>query len=90
MGIWSQPIRETELWTSGAYWLVKVIEKDDNRKVSDEDRNYLISQAFSDWFSQLSADPDLKIESDLLTDKIQRWVLDRASKEFPATQGQSQ
>ncbi len=89
-GKWSEPIRETELWTPGASWLVKVIEKDDNRTVTDEDKNTLISQLFSDWFSQLSDDPDLKIESDLLTDKIQQWVIDRANKEFPATQGQSQ
>jgi hypothetical protein len=89
-GKWSQPIRETEISTSGGSWLVKVIEKDDNRKVSDEDRKSLISQAFSEWFSQLAANPDLKVESDLLTDEIQQWVLDRANKEFPATQGQSQ
>jgi hypothetical protein len=89
-GAWSRPILDTEMETRGGSWLVKVIEKDDNRKVSDEDRNYLISQAFSDWFSQLASDPDLKMESNLLTEKIHQWVIDRATKEFPPTQVQSQ
>jgi parvulin-like peptidyl-prolyl isomerase len=85
-GVWSAPIRETELWTPGSTWLVKVIERDDNRKVTDEDRNTLISKAFNDWFSGLSADPNLKINNDLLTDKLQQWVLSRASKLYPPTQ----
>jgi hypothetical protein len=86
-GKWSEPILETELWTRGGSWLVQVVEKDDNRKVSDEDRSYLIEQLLNDWFSELSSDPDLKIESNLLSNEMLQWVIDRFEKEYPAAQG---
>ena len=82
-GKWSAPILETELWTRGGSWLVKVVEKEANRTVSDEDRNYLISEAFNNWFTQLSSDPDLKIESDILTDAMRQFAMDRVDKEYP-------
>ncbi len=87
-GQWSEPVPEKELWTRGGSWLVKVIEEEENRVVSDEDRSYLINQAFDEWISQLSSDPDLNIESTLLSNEMQQWVLDRFEKEYPAAQGQ--
>jgi hypothetical protein len=82
-GKWSAPILETELWTRGGSWLVKVVEKEAIRAVSDEDRNYLISEAFNNWFTQLSSDPDLKVESDILTDAMRQFAMDRVDKEYP-------
>jgi hypothetical protein len=82
-GKWSDPILDKELWTKGASWLVKVLEKDANRPVSDEDRNTIITTAFNNWFSELTSNPDLKVNSDMLTDKMSQWAINRLDKEIP-------
>jgi hypothetical protein len=84
---WSQPIRETELWTSGAYWLVQVLGREDNRAISQDDRSYLASQAYSDWVSGLSSDPDLDADISPLTEDLRQWAMDRLDKEYPQSQG---
>jgi hypothetical protein len=89
VGTWSEPILEKELWTRGGSWLVKVVETEKNRAVSAEDRSYLITQAFNNWFDALKADPDLKLADTLLTDKMQQYAVNRVDKEFPASQVQS-
>jgi hypothetical protein len=86
VGVWSQPLRDTELWTAGCYWLVEITEKDDNRKVTAEDRNTLISQDFNNWYSQLSNDSNLKVDHGQLTNKLQTWIVERAQKKYPPTQ----
>jgi len=86
VGVWSQPIHETELWTKGGSWLVKVLERVDNAKVSDEDKNTLVQKALQDWYSQLTSDPKFKVNNDLLTPEIQTWAINRLEKEMPATQ----
>lgn len=88
-GIWSQPIHETELWTQGGSWLVKVLEKNVNAKVSDDDKNYIVQQALNNWYSGLTSDPNLKINTDSLTTEIRTWAINRLEKELPATQVQS-
>lgn len=89
VGRWSPPIRETELWTKGASWLVKVLERADDAAVSDEDKNTLISKALNDWYSQLTSAPDFKVNSELLTPEIEQWAINRLLKEVPALQGQT-
>lgn len=86
VGVWSQPIHESELWTKGGSWLVKVLEKEVNTPVSDEDKNTLVQKALQDWYSQLTSDPKLKVNNDLLTPEIQTWAINRLEKEMPATQ----
>jgi parvulin-like peptidyl-prolyl isomerase len=87
-GGWSQPIHDTELWTQGGFWLVKVLEKQENARISDDDRNQLIQTDLNNWYSTLSSAPDLKVNSDLLTPEIRQWVVDRFNKEYPVAQGQ--
>ncbi len=82
-GIWSEPILEEELWTRGGSWIVKVVEKEADRALNDEDRSYLISEAFNYWFSTLTEDPALKLENDLVTEEMQLFAVERLEKEYP-------
>jgi hypothetical protein len=85
VGVWSQPIHDSELWTTGGSWLVKVLEKKINAPISDEDKNYIVQKALQDWYSQLASDPNLKVNNDL-TYEIQTWAINRLEKEMPAAQ----
>jgi parvulin-like peptidyl-prolyl isomerase len=77
----SQPIMDTggERPTKGGYWLVKVVDVDDNRTISDDDRSILKYQVWQDWVQSLLNDPDNIIESYLDNDKI-NWAIEHASR----------
>jgi hypothetical protein len=87
-GKWSDPIIEKELWTTGGSWLVKVVEKEENRPVSDEDRRTIITDAFNNWFSALSSDPSMIIDTSFMTEEKSSWAMTRLYKELPAATGQ--
>jgi hypothetical protein len=77
VGTLSEPVRdETSVTTKGGYWLVKVVEKEDNRPISDEDRDFLKNKALSDWITSLSNDPENKVESYLDSDK-KAWAVSK-------------
>ncbi len=59
----SESIRDDTMGTTGGYWLVKVLDKDDNRKIEDDDKTLLKSKALEEWISSLWDDPENKIES---------------------------
>jgi hypothetical protein len=81
LGVWSDPISDTVYSTQGGCWLVKVVEKEDNRPLSDDDRSYLIDKAYNEWINNIwlkhSADIDKSGLSDILT-----WALERVNKEL--------
>ncbi|HEY54919.1 MAG TPA: hypothetical protein G4N91_01375, partial [Dehalococcoidia bacterium] len=74
VGVLSQPIRDEEVSTSGGYWLVEVVEMDDNRQIEEEDRELLRASALADWIEALWDDPDNDIQSYLDEEKIQ-WAI---------------
>ena len=71
------PIRDEEISTKGGYWLVKVVDKDDNREIDEEDRNYLLNQAYNDWVSELWVESADGIDDSNLTPEIRQWVIDQ-------------
>ena len=81
LGKWSDPIADTVFSTKGGSWLVKVVEKEDNRTLSDDDRTYLIDKAYNEWINNLwlkySAEIDMSGLEDVLT-----WALERVNKEL--------
>jgi parvulin-like peptidyl-prolyl isomerase len=87
LGKWSDPIRDDTYWTKGGAWLVKVVDRQENRKLSDEDRNHLIDNAFNDWFATISADPANVVDDSYLTQDMQKWAMDRVTKELQLPQG---
>ncbi len=75
----SEPIRDDTTVTTGGYWLLKVLDKEDNRKIEDADRSFLKAKALEDWVSSLWDDPENKIESFLDDEKI-AWAIEKATR----------
>jgi len=74
----SEPIRDETAVTRGGYWLVQVVEEDDNRKISDEDRDLLINQALDEWLTALWDDPENEIES-YLDGEQKAWAIEKVT-----------
>ncbi len=70
----SQPIRDEVADTEGGYWLIKVVDIDDNRQIEEENRDLLKADALSKWVEALWDDPDNKIES-YLDDEKKEWAI---------------
>ncbi len=70
----SQPLRDEDVWTEGGYWLVKVIDIDDDREIEDEDRDLLKAKALNEWLLALWDDPQNKIEN-YLDDEKEAWAI---------------
>ena len=77
----SEPIRDDSTSTEGGYWLVEVLGKATDMKVSDDDRDLLKSKALDEWVSSLWDDPENKAENFLDEDK-KSWAISRATKEL--------
>ncbi len=54
-GVWSDPIPDEGYWTQGGAWLVRAVDVDENRAVSEEDRTFLINEQFDNWMTLLSS-----------------------------------
>ena len=75
----SNPIRDDKQMTRGGYWLVKVLARDENRKIDDEDRQALKNKALIEWLQTLKANPENKIENLLNEEKIS-WAVNKATE----------
>ncbi len=80
-GVWSDPIPDTAFVTQGGCWLVEVVEKEDNRLLSDEDREYLIDEAYMEWLNNILLEYASDIDKSGLED-ILTWAIARAEKEL--------
>jgi parvulin-like peptidyl-prolyl isomerase len=86
LGKWSDPIPDT-LSTQGGYWLVQVVEKEINAKLTDDDRSSLINMVYSDWLNELYTQHASEIDYSLLTSDIREWAIARAEKEIAQAGG---
>ena len=77
LGVVSEPIRDDTTLTKGGYWLIKVLDKDDNRQIEESDRGLLKAKAFTKWVEALWDDPENKIESYLDAEK-KAWAIEKA------------
>ena len=57
LGSLSQPIADEDQPTQGGYWLVEVRDVEDDRQLSEENRDMLINKAFQDWLEAITSDP---------------------------------
>jgi len=74
LGTLSQPIRDDTIGTEGGYWLIKVVEADENRQIEEEDRDRLKAEAWGQWVEGLWDDPDNVVES-YLDDEKKDWAI---------------
>jgi len=77
----SEPVHDDMVITKGGYWLVKVLDKDDNKQISDDDRDLLETKALDDWVSALWDDPENKV-NDYLESKDKLDAVERAAKQL--------
>jgi parvulin-like peptidyl-prolyl isomerase len=75
VGVWSQPVREDTLWTQGGYWMVQVVDKDDDRELSSEDYNALMSEAYQEWANALFTEYADIIDQEGLTDDLKQMII---------------
>ncbi len=77
-GVISEPIRDDMEITTGGYWLLKVLDKEDNKQTSDDDRNLLKAKALDEWVFSLWYDPGNEVDS-YLTDEMREWAIEKAT-----------
>ncbi len=78
LGTLSEPIRDEVAMTKGGYWLLRVLDKDDNREISDDDRDLLKAVALNEWVSSLWDDPENDIDDSYLDDEKKAWAIAKA------------
>ena len=74
----SQPLRDEDVWTEGGYWLVKVINIDDDRELEQEDRDLLKAKALNEWVLALWDNPENEIDDSYLDYMKKEWAIWKA------------
>ena len=74
----SEPISDEMAWTQGGYWLIKVLDRDDNREVEESDRSWLKTKALNEWVSSLWDNPNNEVDDSYLDEEKKAWALERA------------
>jgi len=72
----SEPIRDDTVITKGGYWLLKVVDKDEDRQIEDDDRDLLKNKALNEWVSGLW--DNAEIDDSYLDDEKKWWAIERA------------
>ena len=75
----SEPIRDETVTTGGGYWLLKVLDKEDSKQISDDDRSFLKTKALDEWVFSLWDDPGNEVNN-YLTDEMRDWAIARATE----------
>ncbi len=78
-GAISEPIRDDTAVTTGGYWLLKVLAKEDNKQISDDDRDLLKARALDEWVFSLWYDPGNEVNS-YLDDEMREWAIAKATE----------
>jgi hypothetical protein len=80
IGEWSEPISDT-FSTKGGFWLAYIVDKEENREFTNEDRSTIIEKSYSDWISEIyTAASSFMISS--LTEDLKLFAIERASREL--------
>jgi parvulin-like peptidyl-prolyl isomerase len=86
LGEWSDPIRDDAMWTQGGYWIVQVVDRQEDSKLTDDDRTTLIDNAYNDWASDLITEAADNI-SKYFTSELEQWAIERATKKIQESSG---
>ena len=77
LGALSEPIRDDTVTTKSGYWLIKVLDEDNNRQLEEEDREILKDRAFNEWVTSLWDDPDNEVDDSYLDAARKAWAIQR-------------
>lgn len=84
---WSGPVKDTDFWTQGGAWVVQVVDKENNRELSAEDRSTILDKVYNDWLAQLKIMHSPEIDISGLTEEVRLWMVDRATRELQRSAG---
>ncbi len=76
----SEPIRDETITTEGGYWLIKVVAEDENRRIENEDKDWLKAKALNEWANSLWDDPANIVDDSYLDDEKKAWAIEQAVK----------
>ncbi len=77
-GSFSQPTPDVTRQTKGGYWVIKVVERETDRKLDDDIRESLKTDAFAEWLSEVRK--GYRIER-LLSAEQQMWAIKKVLKD---------
>jgi parvulin-like peptidyl-prolyl isomerase len=86
IGVWSEPIHDSIHWTQGGYWIVQVVDRQDNSKLTDDDRKTLIDRAYSTWAGALMGASATDVFNNFTTES-KAWAVERATKKAQLSSG---
>lgn len=75
----SDPLLDKSVRTKGGYWLVKVIERDDNKQLDKDAREQLKAKAFQDWLEEQEKSSTIE---QYLDGKGKAWAVDYTLKKL--------
>ena len=78
-GAISEPIRDDTAVTTGGYWLLKVLAKEDDKQISDDDRDLLKARDLDEWVFSLLYDSGNEVNN-YLTDEMREWAIAKATE----------
>jgi parvulin-like peptidyl-prolyl isomerase len=73
----SQPAADSSVQTVGGFWLVKAVDRDDNREVDDKTRQAISMGLFDKWLSEQMKNDSVE---KLLTDEQKTWAVNQVVK----------
>jgi hypothetical protein len=83
IGQWSQPLRDEAVWTQGGAWVVQVVDREENRTYSAEDRDTLIESLYSAWTTRIQEESAPFVVNHLLEDaELDQWAIEQALQQL--------
>ncbi|MFC1905826.1 peptidylprolyl isomerase, partial [Chloroflexota bacterium] len=79
IGVLSPPIFDNTVQTKGGYWLIKVLEKADDKELDAETRDKLKAKAFQDWLEEERQSSDIELYMD---EKQKAWAVEYTFKKL--------
>ena len=73
----SEPIRDDTAVTKGGYWLIMVVDKDEDRQLEDDGRDLLKGKLLNEWVSGLW--DNAEIDDSYLDDEKKWWAIMQAT-----------
>jgi len=78
-GVVSEPIYDASVTTKGGYWLIEVLEREENREIENNARQQMIAKLFEDW---LEEQRQASVIEQYLTEEQKTWAIDYTLKKL--------
>lgn len=79
IGAISEPLRDEDVATKGGYWLIEVLDEDNERRVDTDYRNYLKAKALQEWTTALIEDTDNEVIN-YVDDEKKSWAIEQVMR----------